>query len=116
MKEKQYKGFDDAGIELYLDVLSSQIKMLEDKEMYEACAKYKNLMDSIKTKDVEKYIHLMFDVEGLTREGFLKEKDSITNIENRILKFFDLENIFHYSLMIEGGLTSITKKRNNDEF
>lgn len=115
MKEKQYKGFD-AGIELYLDVLSSQIKMLEDNEMYEACAKYKNLMDSIKTKDVEKYIHLMFDVEGLTREGFLKEKDSITNIENRILKFFDLENIFHYSLMIEGGPTSITKKWNNDEF
>lgn len=106
MKEKQYKGFDDAGIELYLDVLSSQIKMLEDNEMYEACAKYKSLMDSIKTKDVEKYIHLMFDVEGLTREGFLKEKDSITNIENRILKFFNLKSIFHYSLMLNGELLS----------
>ncbi len=106
MKEKRYKGFNDAGIELYLDMLSLQIKILEDNEMYESCAKYKSLMDSIKTKDVEKYIHLMFDVEGLTREGFLKKKDSITNIENRILKFFDLKSIFHYSLMM-GGLTPV---------
>lgn len=109
MNEKQYKGFDDTDMELYLDMLSLQIKTLESCEMYEACAKYKKLIDSIKTKDVEKYIYLMFDVEGLTIEGFLNKNDTITDIENRILKFFNLKNIFHYSLMMGGGAIPIYK-------
>lgn len=99
IEKKQHKVFADDSMDKLVDTLSTHLRILEDKEMYEACIKYEEMIDSIKTKNVEKYIRLMFDVEGLIQEGFLDKKDTITDIENRIKKFFNLESIFHYSLI-----------------
>lgn len=99
IEKKQHKVFADDSMDKLVDTLSTHLRILEDKEMYEACIKYEEMIDSIKTKNVEKYIRLMFDVEGLIQEGFLDKEDTITDIENRIKKFFNLESIFHYSLI-----------------
>lgn len=99
MEEERSEFFIDDKIEAFIDELLVQLKRLEEKEMYEACTKYEELIDSFKTKNVEKYIRLMFDIEGLTRDGFLDEGDTIEDIEQRIITFFSLESIFHYSLI-----------------
>ena len=101
MGEKVYSNLTDENMDTLIDTLSLQLKLLENHEMYEVCEIHKKLIDSIKTKDVETYIDIMFDIEGLKKDGFLKHEDTTTDIESKLLKFFDLKNIFHYSLIIQ---------------
>lgn len=46
--------------------------------------------------DNEKYIRKRFDVDGLFEAGFLKNKTDFKYIEQRIITFFGLENIYQY--------------------
>lgn len=61
------------------------------------------------------YILNNFDIKSLKKEGFISSITDFKQIEERILKFFDLESIFQYSNEIGGVLFSRTKNISADK-
>ena len=49
----------------------------------------------------EEFIKDRFDIETLTGLGFFKAGDSITVIEKKICKYFDLKNVFMYDHIMD---------------
>ena len=90
----------------YVDQCEVNLRRLESLEMYERCQEMYDLIKSIKERNVEDYIYLSFDLDGLLEAGFFKSKPTIEQAEKRLIDFFDLESIFHYSLIGGGMLCS----------
>jgi Zn-dependent peptidase ImmA (M78 family)/transcriptional regulator with XRE-family HTH domain len=61
------------------------------------------------------YIVKHFDLEGLKKSGFIKSLIDFNEIEQRILEFFGLDNIYEYDSEISGALFSRTKKSTHDK-
>ena len=61
------------------------------------------------------YIINTFDVKGLKEQGFLDTTTDFEKIENRIVRFFGLESIFHYSTEVGAVAFSRTKNISHDK-
>lgn len=73
-----------------------------------------------KIKEIEdarkaNYILNNFDIKSLKKEGFIKNVTDFKSIEERVMKFFDLESIFQYNNEIGGVLFSRTKNMSADK-
>ncbi|MGJ8665187.1 MAG: ImmA/IrrE family metallo-endopeptidase [Patiriisocius sp.] len=68
-------------------------------------------LDEIKKAN---FIVKNFDLDGLKSIGFIKTKTDFKYIENRILKFFDIESIFDYNGLVAQPLFSKSKRSSND--
>lgn len=89
-------------IEEYLIQCRATLQKLEDLELYERCHELLLLIRAIEAMDTETYIKMVFDVKGLTKEGFFEKGMTYAQMEERIKKFFGIESVFEYSL-ISGG-------------
>jgi HTH-type transcriptional regulator/antitoxin HigA len=67
--------------------------------------------------DVKKstYILKTFDLQGLKQQGFLTSATDFKYIENRIVKFFGLDSIFHYSSEVGHALFSRANLKSHDQ-
>ena len=100
-------------LEDYLEQCESNLRKLESLEMYQRCQEMHDLINSIKERNVANYISLSFDIDGLLKEGFFKKKPTTEQAEKRLVEFFDLESIFHYSLIGGGMLCSFQRDLKN---
>ncbi|BAQ84126.1 hypothetical protein [uncultured Mediterranean phage uvMED] len=66
---------------------------LELSEEYEKCAKLRDLILIIESKNKKEFLNIFFDKNSLLKEGFILNGESL---ESKIIYFFDLENIFDY--------------------
>lgn len=87
----------------YIEQCKVNLTDFEKLEDYNKCAELRDLINSIEQKDAKKYIKIMFDLDGLRKIGFIKGRLTTKQIEQRICKFFELETIYHYSLIIPEG-------------
>jgi hypothetical protein len=58
----------------------------------------------------EKYIRERFDIEGLYKIGFIRTKTDFDAIEQRIVQYFGLQNIFEWDTMIDENKRLNAKK------
>lgn len=64
---------------------------------------------------IAKYIIEQFDIDGLKNIGFIKDKNDIKAIEQRITTFFGLRSIFDYDKINQVSLFSRTKNKSDDK-
>lgn len=55
-----------------------------------------------------------FDLDGLKKIGFIKNKTNFKTIEERVLKFFGIDNIFDYNSFVAYPLFSKGKRSSKD--
>ncbi len=91
-------------IDGFLDECRLTLQKLEDLELYERCHELLLLIKAIEAGDTETYIKMVFDVKGLTKEGFFEKGMTYAQMEKRITKFFGIESVFEYSLIGGGTL------------
>jgi len=88
----------------FLDECRITLKKLEDLELYERCQELLVFIKAIEAGDTETYIKMVFDVDGLTKEGFFNKGMTYSQMEKKITKFFGIESVFEYSLIGGGTL------------
>lgn len=98
LKINQFLGLDlNEVIKLYISGISSES------------------VNELESSRKSAYIVKHFDLEGLKKSGFIKSLIDFDEIEQRILAFFGLENIYEYESEISGALFSRTKKNTHDK-
>ncbi len=97
----------------WLTRLVLKLEKSESKEDYEHCAYFRDLINAIKTEDIDKYIPLVFDVKEMTKIGFFKKGMTNAQIAERVRVFFDFESVFDYSKQ-PPIYAHISEDKNND--